>query len=155
MAFSDAEFRPVAVTVLSVGNLVPHSAQLGTSTVDYRLMRNAAIAAARSGSVTRESVCYAHPELLRAANSYSEPTDDACPICSDGVLVLVRYVFGPRLPSSGICVLTVQDFDRIRRRKGNFSCYVVEVCAECGWNHPRTRFEFRGASSASSAAAGG
>ena len=138
-----------------MGNLVPNFARLGASTVDYRLMRNAAIASARSGSVTRESVCYAHPELLRAARSYSEPTDDACPLCGDGVLVLVRYVFGPRLPSSGICVLTVQDFDRIRRRKGNFSCYVVEVCAECGWNHPRIRFEFQGASTASSAAAGG
>ena len=147
-------FSPIAVTVLSVSNLIPHSALLSTSTVDYRLMRNAAVAAARNGSLTRESVCYAHPELLRAAHSYSESTDEACPLCIDGVLVLVRYVFGPRLPSSGVCVLTVQDFDRIRRRKGNFSCYVVEVCAACGWNHLRIRFEFRGASTASSAAAG-
>ena len=140
--------------MLGVDNPLPHSALVAESTVDYRLMRNAAIVSVQDGSITRESVCYAHPELLRAAHSYSEPTGDDCPLCGDGVLVLVRYVFGPRLPSSGVCVLTAQDFERIRRRKGNFSCYVVEVCAECSWNHPRIRFEFRGAQSSSSAAAG-
>ncbi len=134
--------------------MVPNSSIVATSTVDYRLVRNAALAGLKEGSTSLESACYSHPELLRAARSYSEQTSDECPLCEDEKLVLVRYVFGPRLPSSGLCVLTAKDFERISRRKGNFVCYVVEVCVECGWNHPRSRFEFQGVQSARSAAAG-
>lgn len=140
-------------TVFIVKRLVPASALVVDATVDYRLMRQAVLSGVRAGRIAAESVRYAHPELLRAARSYSEPTSEQCPLCEEQSLVLVRYVFGPRLPSSGICVLTSEDFAFILRRKGNFTCCEVEVCPECCWNHLRRRFEFRGSPSERSAAA--
>ena len=113
--------------------------------VDYRLLRESTLAAIRGGRISRSDACDAHPELLRAARSYSEKTSEPCPLCGDGPLVLVSYVFGPRLPAGGRCVATDGDWARIRRRKGDFTCYVVEVCADCSWNHLRFRFGVAGA----------
>ena len=113
--------------------------------MDYRLLREATLAGVRQGRISRSDACDAHPELLRAARSYSEATNEPCPVCGDGPLALVRYVFGPRLPPNGRCVVTNGDWDRIRRRKGDFTCYVVEVCSDCSWNHLRFRFGVAGA----------
>ena len=113
--------------------------------MDYRLLREATLAGVRQGRISRSDACDAHPELLRAARSYSEETNEPCPVCGEGPLALVRYVFGPRLPPSGRCVATNLDWDRIRRRKGDFTCYVVEVCSDCSWNHLRVRFGVAGA----------
>ena len=117
----------------------------GPGTVDYRLLRQATVAGVRAGRIDRADACDAHPELLRAARCYSEATDEPCPLCSAGPLVLVRYVFGPRLPAHGRCVATPGDWERIARRKGDFTCYVVEVCVDCAWNHLRSRFAVPGA----------
>ena len=114
-------------------------------TVDYRLLREATAAGVKAGRIDRADACDAQPELLRAARCYSEPTDEPCPLCSAGPLTLVRYVFGPRLPAHGRCVSTPGDWERIRRRKGDFTCYVVEVCLDCAWNHLRSRFAVPGA----------
>ncbi|MXZ29791.1 MAG: hypothetical protein F4236_03355 [Acidimicrobiia bacterium] len=112
--------------------------------MDYRLLREATLAGVRAGRIPRSDACDAHPELLRAARSYSEKTAEPCPLCGEGLLALVRYVFGPRLPPSGRCVATTGDWERIRRRKGDFTCYVVEVCPDCSWNHLRSRFGVAG-----------
>jgi hypothetical protein len=114
-------------------------------TVDYRLLREATVAAVRKGRLSRADACDAHPELLRAARHCSEATEEPCPLCDGGPLALVRYVFGPRLPAHGRCVVTPGDWERIRRRKGDFVCYVVEVCSDCSWNHLRSRFAVPGA----------
>jgi hypothetical protein len=108
--------------------------------VDYRLARASVLRRFREGELSRLDVCDAHPELRRAAAEYSNPTDDDCPVCNDDPVVTVSYVFGPRLPSHGRCVQSAGDFARIRRRKGVFTCYVVEVCAGCGWNHLRRAY---------------
>lgn len=108
--------------------------------VDYRLARQSVLAQYREGLLTRADVCDAHPELRRAAEQYSNPTSDPCPICDTTNLSTVSYVFGPRLPSHGRCVRSPVDMDRIRRRKGTFTCYVVEVCADCSWNHLRVAY---------------
>ena len=50
-------------------------------------------------------------------------------------MVLVSYVFGPRLPAFGRCITTKKELQAIAKRSGTFSCYVVEVCPECSWNH--------------------
>ena len=50
-------------------------------------------------------------------------------------MVLVSYVFGPRLPAFGRCISTKKELAAIARRSGTFSCYVIEVCPECTWNH--------------------
>ncbi|MFV2039003.1 MAG: DUF5318 family protein [Acidimicrobiales bacterium] len=108
--------------------------------VDYRLARMAVINDYRSGRLDTADVCDAHPELRRAAAEYSVPTRDDCPICEDTTLALVSYVFGPRLPAHGRCVNSLTELDRIRKRKGAFTCYVVEVCPGCAWNHLRRAY---------------
>jgi hypothetical protein len=108
--------------------------------VDYRLARQAVLNGYRSGELSAHDVCDAHPELRRAAAEYSTSTSDPCPVCEDDTLALVSYVFGPRLPSHGRCVNSLRELERIRRRKGSFTCYVVEVCPSCAWNHLRRAY---------------
>jgi hypothetical protein len=107
--------------------------------VDYRLARRSVISEFRKGRLSQNDVCDAHPELVRAAQLYSRPTDELCPISEDANLVLVTYVFGPTLPPFGRCVATLQELAKLtrtaRRQGGPFICYVVEVCPECHWNH--------------------
>jgi hypothetical protein len=107
--------------------------------VDYRLARRAVLAEFRRGRLAQSDVCDAHPELRRAAQEYSRPTSELCPICEEHHLVLVTYVFGPTLPASGRCVGTLKELTSLaklaRRHKRPFACYVVEVCPECHWNH--------------------
>ena len=108
--------------------------------IDYRLARQSVLRRYRAGELSEHDLCDAHPELIRAAVEYSTSTSDACPVCETGRLVLVSYVFGPRLPSHGRCVNSTSELDRIRKRKGTFTCYVVEVCAGCRWNHLRRAY---------------
>lgn len=108
--------------------------------VDYRLARQAVLNDFRSGVLSEHDVCDAHPELRRAAAEYSTPTNDDCPICAGDTVALVSYVFGPRLPSHGRCVNSESELNRIRKRKGTFTCYVVEVCPSCAWNHLRRAY---------------
>ena len=60
--------------------------------------------------------------------------DEPCPLC-DADLAHVSYVFGPRLPSHGRCIGSAAELEKIRNRKGDFTRYVVEVCATCRWHH--------------------
>ncbi len=103
--------------------------------VDYRLARQRTLAAFRSGEATRSEVCDAQSELLRNARECGHPTGERCPICDDADVVECTYVFGPRLPAAGRCIVTAADYERIQRRRGQFTEYEVEVCPSCGWNH--------------------
>ena len=49
--------------------------------------------------------------------------------------MLVTYVFGPRLPASGLCITSKKELKGFARKAGDFAAYVVEVCPECSWNH--------------------
>jgi hypothetical protein len=102
--------------------------------VEVRLARNAVITEFRAKRVTREDICDAHPELLRAAKAGTR-TNEACPICEADGLVHVTYAFGPRLPARGRCVDTAAEMRRLDRSGDELSCYVVEVCRTCSWNH--------------------
>jgi hypothetical protein len=107
-------------------------------TIDYRLARQSVIDSYRRGRLAQHEVCDAHPELRRAATQVAEPTKLACPICAEANVVLVSYVFGPRLPAHGRCITARSEltaFARQARRGGQYSCYVVEVCPACWWNH--------------------
>ena len=77
----------------------------------------------------------AHPELVRAARECGDETRMTCPVCEEVNVVLVSYVFGPRLPAFGRCITSKAELRKIARRSGTFSCYVVEVCPSCSWNH--------------------
>ena len=102
--------------------------------VDFRLARRAVLSELRKGRLGRADVCDAHPELLRAARNIGEATSELCPVCEEHDLALVSYVFGPGLPPSGQTVASGEELRRLSRRADR-TCYVVEVCPECGWNH--------------------
>ena len=106
-----------------------------TSEISYELEKRRVLQQYQTGVLSTHDVCDAHPELLRAAHNYSSKQSGDCPICSEITLVTVSYVFGPRLPSHGRCVNSKKDLDRIRKRKGSFTCYEVEVCTSCSWNY--------------------
>ena len=107
----------------------------GPGEVDYRLARHAVLSEFRKGRLARHEICDAHPELVRAAREVGDPTSLTCPVCEETKVVLVSYVFGPRLPAFGRCITTRKELQAIAKRSGQFSCYVVEVCPVCSWNH--------------------
>jgi hypothetical protein len=119
-------FRPE-----SIGGMGPSPAGL----IDYRLIRRHTVDEFHRGRLGRRDVCDAHPELLRAARNVGRSTEDDCPICEDAALVLVSFAFGAQLPPSGRVVDTHKEMTKLSRRRDECTCYVVEVCPDCAWNH--------------------
>lgn len=107
----------------------------GPGEIDFRLERQRIISDYRAGALSRTDVCDAQPELRRNAAHCGDDTTDECPVCEDHNVRHVTYVFGPRLPGHGRCITSEAEMVRMRRRSGNFTGYVVEVCPGCGWNH--------------------
>lgn len=90
----------------------------------------------RRGVVAQHDVCDAHPDLLRAARHVGEPTDGICPVCGGGHVVHVSYVYGDGLKrANGRCISYPGELDKLGASVDEFSCYVVEVCVDCSWNH--------------------
>lgn len=116
-----------------------------TGSVDYRMARLAIVNEFKRGRLAQHEVCDAHPELRRAAANIARKTSEICPICEDAHLVLVTYAFGPHLPKQGYAVEDREDMNKVRRTTTQCTCYVVEVCAECGWNHLVQTFPVQGA----------
>jgi hypothetical protein len=127
-------FRPEAIRGASGNGAV----------VDYRLTRQSVVQQYRKGRLSRLDVCDAHPELQRAATMASRPTGEACPICEEAQVVLVTYAFGPRLPAGGRCITTAREMAQLSRGPATFTCYVVEVCPHCAWNHLTRVFQVGG-----------
>jgi len=107
----------------------------GPGEIDYRLARQSVLSEYRKGRIARHEICDAHPELARAARELGEPTKLLCPVCEDANVVLVTYVFGPRLPAFGRCISSKKELQGIAKRSGSFTAYVIEVCPACSWNH--------------------
>jgi hypothetical protein len=107
----------------------------GAGHIDYQLARRHLVNEYKRGRLSRRDVCDAHPELLRAARNMGEVTARACPICEEDDVVLVTFVFGPRLPAHGRCVGSREELAKLAGRSGERVCYVVEVCPACSWNH--------------------
>ena len=104
--------------------------------VDYSLARRSVILAVRRGIIGTAEVCDAHPELMRAAKNIGEEAPDRCPICSHQTLRQVRYVFGDELKrDSGKVVYPPEWLSELVRDHDQFTCYLVEVCIDCSWNH--------------------
>jgi hypothetical protein len=103
--------------------------------VDYRLARQQVVTQFRKGRLSRLDVCDAHPELRRAASGVGRPSQEPCPICEDEALALVTYAFGPRLPAGGLCIASARDMAKVAQGRARVTCYVVEVCTACAWNH--------------------
>jgi len=104
--------------------------------VDYTLRKRSVLRDYRCGRLSAYDVCDAHPEMRRIAVNVGEDTTSMCPVCKREHLRLLNFVFGSELdrdngrvfPSSAI-------FDGLREEYREFTCYVVEVCTGCNWNH--------------------
>jgi hypothetical protein len=105
--------------------------------VDHRLARQSLINEYRRGRLSRDQVCDAHPELIRAAGNVGSLLEVPCPICDAHELRLITYVFGPRLPAQGRCVSTAKEMAALNRRRDELTAYVVEACVACRWHHLR------------------
>jgi hypothetical protein len=104
--------------------------------VDFTLARRAAVASLRRGALDTHDVCDAHPELMRAAKNIGEQIARPCPVCSHESLRLVRYVYGSELKhNNGRVVYPSEWLQELTLAHENFTCYVVEVCVDCSWNH--------------------
>ena len=122
----------------------------GRGHVDHRLARQHLVNEYRRGRLSQDQVCDAHPELIRAAKNVGTELASVCPICADGQLRLVTYVFGSRLPAHGRCVSTAKEMSQLSRRarraqgRDELTAYVVEACVECRWHHLRTVLPLNG-----------
>lgn len=103
--------------------------------VNYGLVRQAALARLRKGSLHRAEACDADPYLLRAARYHGEPTDTPCPVCRRERLTHVTYVYGDELGRSAGCAKGAAELAEMAREYAEFRVYVVEVCQGCAWNH--------------------
>ena len=112
--------------------------------IDYRLIRKHTVDEFKRGRLSRIDVCDAQPELMRAARNCGRMSQQPCPICEEEQLVLVSFVFGPRLPAHGRCITTAKELDRLGRQVTELACYVVEVCPACAWNHLLRSFSLGG-----------
>jgi Family of unknown function (DUF5318) len=124
-------------------------------TIEYRLARRHLINEYGRKRLDRRDICDAHPELIRAALHVGAPMPEPCPICAEDTLVSVSYVFGGRLPSYGRCITKAKELDQFSKQRGEYACYVVEICSTCRWNHLIRMFRLgRGAVDAPKPASG-
>ena len=108
----------------------------GGPSVDYSLARRSLLLSLRRGLIGTSDVCDAHPELLRAAKNIGENLEAACPVCSHETLKWVRYVYGEELKrDNGRVVYPAEWLGELVAQHDQFTCYVVEVCTDCAWNH--------------------
>ena len=102
---------------------------------DYTLAKRALLREFEEGRLTRYDICDAHRDLLRAARYYGEETQQECPVCADGRLMHVPYAFGEDLKRRNGRCFPLDELRVIGRDVDEFTCYVVEVCMRCSWNH--------------------
>lgn len=112
----------------------------GYASVEYLLAKRALLREFKAGQIAKNDLCDAHPDLIRAAKSVGVPSGESCEVCSRGDIVHVSYAFGPQLPPYGRCIAGSDELAKLRSTVAEFSCYVVEVCPECHWNHLVRRF---------------
>ncbi len=103
--------------------------------IDHRLARRAVIQNFRRGVISQDSICDAHPELMRVAKNYGRTTRVKCPICVQDQLVTVTYVFGPRLPRHGKFIVNRAEIEQFANRPESYTGYLIEVCRSCSWHH--------------------
>lgn len=110
------------------------------ASVEYRLVRDGVARQVRNGKRSRDDVCDAHPELLRAAKNIGRDTGETCPICEESSTREVTYVFGAKLPPGGTCPATKAELNRLLRREEPVLVFNVEVCCACKFHHLIRRF---------------
>lgn len=108
---------------------------------DYRMRRRATLQAVHDGQQSREEVCDAHPDLIRAGTYIGVVSSEACPICDEAGIRLVDYAY-PRLSNGRSLGGAVRRDDLPRRvtRYGELDVFEVEVCVNCHWHHLRVSY---------------
>lgn len=125
--------------------------QEGDAVVSYRLARERTVRAVEAGHRKQEDVCDAQPELRRVAHNHATALHEPCPICEGDDLVAVTFAFGAGLPKAGRLVADRDEMRSLRQRGKPATCYQVEVCRQCWWNHLRESFPIDGPDVTSSA----
>lgn len=103
--------------------------------VDYSLARRSTLAAISTGRLRRRDVCDAQTYLVRAARYHGQTADDSCPLCQ-APLGQVFFTYGDcfRGDTNGRARRT-GELLALADEVPEFTAYLVEVCAECRWNH--------------------
>jgi hypothetical protein len=110
-----------------------YRARLGV--VDYTLAKRSILRDARRGLLSLTDICDAHPELLRAARHVGEQASRQCPVCERDDLRLLAYVYADELKRDNGRVWAIDKALAITASCRNGTCYIVEVCTRCSWNH--------------------
>ncbi len=113
--------------------------------VDYTLAKRALLREFHGGLLSRLEICDAHPELIRAAKYVGEPTSRPCPVCDTEGLRLLAYVYADDLKTDNGRVWELREALAVTAAHRGGSCYVVEVCTRCSWNHLYRSFRARSA----------
>ncbi len=95
--------------------------------------------------MSKPEICDAHPELLRAARYVGEPVHRACPVCDRTELRLLAYVYADDLKRDNGRVWKIDRGIAMAAEREGGTCYVVEVCTGCSWNHLSEAFVGRSA----------
>ncbi len=111
--------------------------------VDYTLAKRALLRGVRMGMLARTDICDAHPELMRAAKHVGEVSRRDCPVCGKEKLRLLAYVYGEGLGLDNGRVWAIDTGLSIAAANAGSTCYVVEVCTRCEWNHIAEAFTAR------------
>ena len=111
--------------------------------VDYTLAKRALIRDFRQGLLSRLDICDAHPELIRAARYLGANASRPCPVCRGSELRLLAYVYADGLRRNNGRALAIHEGLALAAAQHGASCYVVEVCTGCNWNHLAEAFRAR------------
>lgn len=112
--------------------------------VDYRMARRATLRDVREGLRSRDDVCDAHPDLLRAGKHIGVEVAKACPLCDERELRHVTYIFptyGPKARRGQ--AVPRESVGAQMRRYGDLHVYTVEVCLACRWHHLIEKLDVR------------
>src|SRR5690606_2855328 len=96
--------------------------------VDYGPAKRATLAESRSGSLTRDDACDAHPCPLHAATYHGVPAVGPGPVRRPEPLTHVTYVYGDELGCGAGRARSAAELAEMDREYGEFRVYVVEVC---------------------------
>ena len=113
--------------------------------VDYTLAKRALLRDFHRGLLSKPDICDAHPELVRAGRYLGEEAAAPCPVCEDGDLRILAYVFADGLRQNNGRALRVGEAMSLAASQRRAACYVVEVCLDCSWNHLAEAFLSRSA----------
>ncbi len=127
----------------TMAGLIKRKKKQPLGVIDYTLAKRALLRRARAGMLSTFEICDAHPELMRAAKHVGEPATRDCPVCRRRDLRLLAYVYADALKQNSGRVWALDTALLMTAKVHGASCYVVEVCTSCQWNHLSEAFVAR------------